>query len=70
VDGLSMNLSMNLQQRAPRMPRMPLRRRTLPGRDKHAQGITDLRIKRLGVRIPPDAPSVYRTDNAFSEVLT
>jgi len=55
VDSVSMSLSMNVHRRAPRMPRMPRSRPAFLVPYTHAQGITDLRIKRLGVRIPPGA---------------
>jgi hypothetical protein len=47
-----MILSMNGRHPAPRMPRSGP---GCPGLDTSAQRITDLRIKRLGVRIPPGA---------------
>ena len=61
-----MSLSMNGHQRAPRMPHMPAWRPAFPGVDKAATWVTDLRIKRLQVRILPGAPSIYQPDNAFS----
>jgi hypothetical protein len=57
VDGVSISLSINGCRRPPRMPGMPLRRPTFPRVNKEAQRVTDLRIKRLGVRIPPGAHS-------------
>jgi hypothetical protein len=46
---VSISLSINGCRR-PRMPHMTWSRPTFPGRDTQAQGVTDLRIKRLGVR--------------------
>ncbi len=56
MDSLSINLSFNASGPLPAMTAWTRRRSVFPATDNQGTWITNLRIKRLGVRCPPGAP--------------